>query len=73
VGRDFTAGRGERILVVEDEPAVRTLVVTLLMSGYATGSRRREDEAEGAVEILHKPFRRVDLARKIRSILESDR
>jgi two-component system CheB/CheR fusion protein len=130
--RDFTAGQGERILVVEDEPAVRTLVVTLLedlgyevsqaedgaaalaalddldsvrlilsdvvlpgdlsgpallreakrahpeaktllMSGYATDSRRREDEAEGAVEILHKPFRRVDLARKIRSILESDR
>jgi CheY-like chemotaxis protein len=130
--RDFRAGQGERILIVEDEPAVRKLVVTLLedlgyevfqaedgaaalaalddldsvrlvlsdvvlpgglsghallseakrahpevktllMSGYATDSRRREDKAEGAVEILHKPFRRADLARKIRSALESDR
>jgi nitrogen-specific signal transduction histidine kinase/CheY-like chemotaxis protein len=130
--RDFRASQGERILIVEDEPAVRKLVVTLLedlgyevfqaedgaaalaalddldsvrlvlsdvvlpgglsghallgeakrahpevktllMSGYATDSRRHEDEAEGAVEILHKPFRRADLARKIRSALESDR
>jgi signal transduction histidine kinase/ActR/RegA family two-component response regulator len=130
--RDFRAGQGERILVVEDEPAVRKLVVTLLedlgyevfqaedgtaalaalddldsirlvlsdlvlpgglsgremlsevkrvhpevktllMSGYATDSRRREDEAEGgAEEILHKPFRKLDLARKIRSTLKSD-
>jgi signal transduction histidine kinase len=129
--QDFRMGQGERILVVEDEPAVRRLVVTLLedlgyevfqaadgaealaaladldsvqlvlsdiglpgglsgrgvlseasrahpglktllMSGYSTDSRGHEDEAEGSEEILRKPFRKIDLARKIRTILESD-
>lgn len=131
--QEFVAGQRERVLVVEDEPAVRNLVVTLLedlgyevfqaangaqalavledfdsiqlvlsdvalpgglsgygvlsearrarpgikallMSGYPAGSHKRDDEgATGEVaEILHKPFKRADLARKIRSLLESE-
>jgi len=130
--QDFAAARRERVLVVEDEPAVRKLVVTLLedlgyevfqaadgaaalttldeldsfrlvlsdvglpgglsgygvlnaarrahpgikallMSGHAAGLYGEGDDAGGEVaEILHKPFRRADLARKIRSLLESD-
>jgi CheY-like chemotaxis protein len=131
--QELVAGQRERVLVVEDEPAVRNLVVTLLedlgyevfqaangaqalavledfdsiqlvlsdvalpgglsgygvlsearrarpgikallMSGYPAGSHKRDDEgATGEVaEILHKPFKRADLARKIRSLLESE-
>jgi len=127
------AGQRERILVVEDEPAVRKLVVTLLedlgyevfqaangsealaaidrldairlvlsdmalpggmsghqvlsearrvypgiktllMSGFAAGlPTRNERRADAeATEILHKPFRRAELSRKVRSLLEAD-
>jgi len=37
------------------------------------GQTTNTHDADGEVaEILHKPFRRADLARKIRSLLESD-
>jgi CheY-like chemotaxis protein len=130
---ELSAGQRERILVVEDEPAVRKLVVTLLedlgyevfqaadgpealaaidrldslrlvlsdmalpggmsgyrvlsearrvhpgietllMSGFAAGlPARDEGHADGeATEVLHKPFRRAELSRKVRSLLEAD-
>jgi len=131
---DLPAGRRERILVVEDEPAVRKLVVTLLedlgyevfqaadgpeaiaaidqldslrlvlsdmalpggmsghrvlgeakrvhpgiktllMSGFAAGlPARGGGRADGEeTEVLHKPFRRAELSRMVRSLLEADR
>jgi len=124
-------GRGESVLVVEDEAAVRKLVVAfleelnyavhtvedgaealialesmasvdlllsdvvlpgklsgrevarevrrrrpqvkvLLMSGYAEKVLNKDGPLEPNEAFLPKPFRKVDLARKVRSVLDSD-
>jgi CheY-like chemotaxis protein len=124
-------GRGESVLVVEDEPAVRKLVMTfledlgysavavgdgeealasldaietldlllsdvvlpgkltgrnlveaveaerpgvkvLLMSGYAPKALVNDDQLGPRAALLNKPFRKIDLARKIRAVLDSD-
>jgi CheY-like chemotaxis protein len=124
-------GRGEVVLVVEDDPDVRELVVTLmgdlkyrvleaadgsealrlfgeaphidllltdvvlpggisgrelsnrvvakrpevrilLMSGYATETLERDGQLRPGEELLHKPFSEDELARKVRSVLDSE-
>jgi CheY-like chemotaxis protein len=124
-------GRGESVLVVEDEPAVRELVISLLeeldyevdgagdgveglaildatehvdlllsdvvlpggmsgvqlsrevkqrrpevrillMSGYAAGTLKKEGRLDPGVELLPKPFQQIDLARKVREVLDED-
>jgi PAS domain S-box-containing protein len=126
---DPALGRGERILVVEDDGGVRRFVVTLLtdlgysvreavdgpaaldalraghkpdlllsdvilpkgmsgpilahaarsldpalkvlfMSGYTRDALSREGAVEDDVHIIMKPFRKVDLAAKIRAVLD---
>jgi signal transduction histidine kinase len=124
-------GRGESVLVVEDEPAVRELVVSLLeeldyevdgagdgaealavlaatehvdlllsdvvlpggmsgvqlsrevkqrrpevrillMSGYAAGTLKKEGRLDPGVELLPKPFQQIELASKVREVLDED-
>jgi len=124
-------GHGESVLVVEDEPAVRELVISLLeelgyrvdgagdgpealaildvtqhvdlllsdvvlpggisgvqltrevkrrrpevrillMSGYAAGTLKKEGRLDPGVVLLPKPFQQIDLARRVREVLDED-
>ena len=124
-------GRGQSVLVVEDEPAVRKLVIKilkglgyevvaaedgaqalsmletldtldlllsdvvlpgglsgrelareiaerrpevklLLMSGYAADVLLKEGDLSPGTDLLHKPFRRAELARRVRAALEGN-
>jgi CheY-like chemotaxis protein len=42
----------------------------LLMSGYTEKAVRNHGHLSGAAELLQKPFRRYDLARKLRTVLD---
>jgi len=54
--------------VIRRRPGVKVL----LMSGYATDVRDREDLAGRDFALLHKPFKKGDLARRLRAILGAE-
>ena len=45
-------------------------IKVLFMSGYADGAERLRDGQENGAELLDKPFRRRELARKVRHALD---
>ncbi|HEX6118215.1 MAG TPA: PAS domain S-box protein, partial [Dongiaceae bacterium] len=55
--------------LVEAARRLRPGIKTLLTTGFAEASLRNQAQFAGAGEILSKPYRRQDLARKIRSVL----
>ncbi|HSE73601.1 MAG TPA: response regulator [Dongiaceae bacterium] len=55
--------------LVETAHRLRPGIKTLLTTGFAEASLRNQAQFAGAGEILSKPYRRQDLARKIRSVL----
>jgi len=60
-------GHGAFFRLKEIDPKVRVL----LSSGYVSEEDARDVLDAGAVGFLQKPYRMVDLARKIRSIFDS--
>jgi CheY-like chemotaxis protein len=61
------SGRDLAVIVEQKRPQTKIL----LMSGYASELVEEEGELGSAYELLRKPFRKADLARKVRSILDS--
>jgi CheY-like chemotaxis protein len=55
--------------LVQTARRLRPGIKTLLTTGFAEASLRNQAQFADAGEILTKPYRRQDLARKIRSIL----
>jgi signal transduction histidine kinase/CheY-like chemotaxis protein len=58
--------------LVEAVQSRRPGVKVLLMSGYAPKTLLDGDPLEHGGLLLNKPFRKIELARKIRSVLDSD-
>lgn len=56
--------------VAEEMRRHRPEVKILLMSGYADETLKREDPSDSADAFLNKPFRRNELASKIRALLD---
>ena len=56
--------------VAEEMRRHRPEVKILLMSGYADETLKREDTPDSADTLLNKPFRRSELASKIRALLD---
>ena len=57
--------------VAQAAMAIRPGLAVLFMSGYAEGAKRQLGPIGEDLELLHKPFRRVELARKLRDILDA--
>ena len=51
--------------------AIRPGLAVLFMSGYAEGAKRQLGPIGEDAGLLHKPFRRAELARKLRDILDA--
>jgi CheY-like chemotaxis protein len=58
--------------LVEAVEGRRPGVKVLLMSGYAPTELVNDGQLESSEALLNKPFRKIELARKIRSVLDSD-
>ena len=61
------SGRGLAQKIAQQRPDVKVL----LMSGYAAEVLLEEGELAPGTELLHKPFRKAELARKVRSALDT--
>jgi len=55
--------------LLDEARRLRPGIKTLLTTGFAEASLRNQAQFAGAGEILSKPYRRQDLARKVRSVL----
>ncbi|MDE2306126.1 MAG: PAS domain S-box protein [Gammaproteobacteria bacterium] len=64
-------GMGGRQLV-DAARALRADLKVLFTSGYAADSMVHEGRLDEGVQLLMKPYRRSDLARRIRSVLDAD-
>jgi len=58
--------------LAEQAIRLRPEMKVIYMSGYAEGALFHHGKLEDGVELLNKPFRRADLARKVRQVLERD-
>ena len=55
--------------LVEKAKCIQPAMRILFMSGYPSEAMVRRGEMERGADLLNKPFRKADLARKVREVL----
>ena len=58
------------VVLAQEAQRRRPRLKVLLMTGYAEASIERADVGGSGFEIINKPYRRLELGRKVRQVLD---